>query len=234
MEYIGRELELFAAARNWKSYLRDRISPYLGSSVLEVGAGIGGTTRLLVSKQQSRWVCLEPDPALASDLRKTIDAGSLPATCSVREGTLSDLRPDERFDSIIYVDVLEHIDDDREELRCASQLLVPGGYVTVLSPAHQWLFSEFDKSLGHYRRYSAESLRAAGPKSLELEKLEFLDCVGVMASAANRVLLKSAMPTRSQIATWDRLMVPISRHIDPLFGRRLGKSILAVWKKRRK
>jgi hypothetical protein len=61
--------------------------------------------------------------------------------------------------------------------------------------------------------------------------MEYLDSVGVIASGANRLLLRSGMPTASQVALWDRVMVPVSRVIDPLFGRRIGKSILGVWRK---
>jgi SAM-dependent methyltransferase len=233
MEYVGQELELFATAHNWKSYLRDRIRPYLGERVLEVGAGIGGTTRLLVSDRQAQWVCLEPDPSLAAQLSDAIGAGALPDVCSVRTGVLGDLPADEKFDSIIYIDVLEHIEADAEELTLAADHAKPGGHVIVLSPAHQWLFSEFDESLGHFRRYSAGTLRRAAPESLIVEKIEYMDSIGVIASGANRLLLRKSMPGTAQIAFWDRIMVPVSRVIDPLFGHRLGKSILAVWKRAR-
>lgn len=231
MEYVGRELELFAKAYHWKSYLRERICPFLGRSVLEVGAGIGGTTKLLATSAQKKWVCLEPDPALAAALDASVTRRELPEACRVRVGTVLDLSPNEVFDSIIYIDVLEHIEGDAAELSAAVQHLTPGGCIVVLSPAHQWLFSEFDRSLGHFRRYSVSTLGAAAPPELKLERIEYLDSVGVIASGANRLLLRSAMPTDAQIALWDKLMVPVSRLIDPLFGRRLGKSILGVWRK---
>ena len=67
--YVGTELELFAHAVRWKSYLRRLITPYYGAEVLEVGAGIGGTTRVFHDEAVTHWVCLEPDPALAATLR---------------------------------------------------------------------------------------------------------------------------------------------------------------------
>jgi hypothetical protein len=160
-----------------------------------------------------------------------VAGGQLLAVCEVRVGVLADLSEAERFDTIIYADVLEHIEEDRAELERAARHLRPGGHIVVLSPAHQWLFTPFDQAIGHFRRYDRRSLRAVSPPDTELVRLFYLDSVGVLASGANRFLLGSAHPTRAQIQTWDRLMVPASRLIDPLLGRNLGKSIIGVWRK---
>jgi len=101
----------------------------------------------------------------------------------------------------------------------------------VLSPAHEFLFTPFDTAIGHFRRYSRASLRASAPDTLRTEKLVYLDAAGMLASAANRLLLQSSMPTERQILTWDRLLVPISRLVDPIFAGRIGKSVLGVWRK---
>jgi len=93
------------------------------------------------------------------------------------------------------------------------------------------LFSEFDKSIGHFRRYSPRSVRALRCSELELISVKQLDVVGILASAANRLALRQAMPNAEQIALWDRYMVPLSRVLDPLFFYRLGKSIMAVWRR---
>ena len=234
--YVGSELPLFARAVNWKSYWRSHVEQYLGSSVLEVGAGIGGTTELLcradgTAEKQRRWVCLEPDAALARELEAKARAGDVPACCEVKIGTVADLPAGEKFDSILYIDVVEHIEDDRAELERASHHLNPGGVVIVLSPAHPWLYSEFDHAIGHYRRYTRKMLHEAMPKSLERVKLIYLDSVGSLASALNKLVLRSPRPTPAQIRTWDRLMVRASRWIDPVFGHRVGKSVIGVYRK---
>ena len=231
--YVGTELDLFAEARHWKAYVRRRVAPYLGRRVLEVGAGHGGTTRALCSAapEDVDWVCLEPDLELAGRLSRSIEAGELPPRVRVRVGTLADVEPEPGFDSILYMDVLEHIEDDRAELAEAAERLAPGGFLVVLSPSHQWLFSPFDEALGHHRRYSRKTLAAVGPPALRRVRLDDLDAVGLLASLGNALLLRSAMPTRRQIALWDRVMVPASTVLDPLLGRRLGKSLLAVWRR---
>jgi SAM-dependent methyltransferase len=229
--YVGTELDLFATAERWKAYVRSQVGPYLGRQVLEVGAGHGGTTRMLCDRGPSRWVCLEPDSSLASRLIASISSGELPDCCEARIGTLTDLDEKDRFDTILYMDVLEHIADDRAELARAALQLQKGGHLVVLAPAHQWLFTPFDEAIGHYRRYTKTSLRAAAPDELGLARLVYLDSIGMLASLGNRLVLKSSMPSRGQIALWDRLMVPMSRIADPLLGYSLGKSVLAVWKK---
>lgn len=230
-DYVGGELELFARANNWKQYLRSQLRGYLTGDVLEVGAGLGGTTRVLFPGESTSWTCLEPDDRLASRIRQAVEAGELGGSCRVRVGTLADLDPGDRFDTILYVDVLEHIEDDRGEVAAAVDRLRPDGALAVLSPAHEWLFTAFDESIGHYRRYDRGSLRELTPARARLERLRYLDSVGVSASAANRLFLRSGMPTAGQIRIWDRFMVPISRILDPLLRYRFGKSVLAVWRK---
>ena len=227
--YIGQELELFATAVNWKEYLRRQIQPWLGAQVLEVGAGIGATTRFLFPPSSRRWVCLEPDSAMAQHLQESINTGELPGKCEVMIGSVADVASPELFDSILYIDVLEHIEDDAAEVRRVAEHLNPGGRLIILSPAHQCLYTEFDRSIGHFRRYNARMIKALTPNTLTLERLRYLDVVGTCASLANVVLLRQSMPSERQILVWDRLMVPISRWIDPLFAYSLGKSILAVW-----
>jgi hypothetical protein len=135
------------------------------------------------------------------------------------------------FDTLLYMDVLEHIEDDRGELARAAGMLSPGGHVIALSPAHNGLFTPFDKVIGHYRRYTRATLRALTPPTLKPVRIEYLDSVGLLASLANRLVLRQSMPTASQIAVWDKGMVRVSKLLDPLLGYNLGKSVLGVWKR---
>jgi SAM-dependent methyltransferase len=230
-EYVGHELDLFAKASNWKAYLNRQVSPYIGRHVLEIGAGLGGTTLHLCTGAHDRWLCLEPDRELARRLEAAIKAGELPPCCQVELGTVHDQPAEPAFDTLLYIDVLEHIEDDARELARAARLLRPGGHVVVLSPAHQSLYTPFDAAIGHYRRYSKKALSALTPSGLQLVRLRYLDAVGMVASLGNRLILNQSMPTARQIALWDGIMVRISRLIDPVTAYSLGKSVLAVWKK---
>ena len=229
--YQGAELDSFELAENWKSYWIRLIRPFLGDSILEVGAGIGANTMRLASIPGLRITCLEPDHALVKRLQKKIEDNRLESRVTASAGYVKDLVATEAFDSILYIDVLEHIKDERRELQDAVSLLKPKGRLIILSPAHMFLYSNFDQAIGHYRRYTRQTLQQAVPRGMRTSSLHYLDSVGFLASAANRILLKQAAPSLKQVLTWDRWFVPLSLRLDPILGYRAGKSVLGVWQK---
>lgn len=230
-KYPGEELQLFESATNWKNYFSSHITKYLRGKILEVGAGIGGTTLLLNNGKAESWLLLEPDEQMQQTLQQKIKGQVLPANCKVVPGTLDSLDINEKFDCIIYIDVLEHIEQDADELNKATNLLVQNGYLIILSPAFQFLFNPFDKAIGHFRRYTRKTLSAIKPISLSQEKIIYLDSAGFFASLLNKLLLRQSYPRKRQVQIWDRWMIPVSRITDRIFFYSFGKSILAVWKK---
>jgi SAM-dependent methyltransferase len=233
IKYEGGELALFARARNWKRYFGARLGRHIRARVLEVGAGLGGTTAVLCDAGLDSWTALEPDPDLAERLEEMASAGVLPLAPEVVVGTLADLPGDRTFDTILYIDVLEHIEDDRGEVEQAVGHLSPEGKLVVLCPAHPALYTPFDQAIGHFRRYNKAMLRALTPPTARLVSSFYLDSVGMLLSLANRLLLKSAMPTARQIEVWDRIFVPFSRLMDPLLGWQVGKTVVAIWSRLR-
>lgn len=227
--YPGGELELFAAATNWKSYFAGILRPFIGGRVLEVGAGIGANIPFLHNQRVTCWTSMEPDPALAARIEERVAAGRLPPNCHVVSGTIADLEPSKTFDTILYLDVLEHIADDKAELVRVVGNLAPGGRLIVLAPAHQFLFSPFDDAIGHHRRYSASGLARLEPPECALITCRMLDCAGFFASLGNRLLLYKSMPSQGQIAFWDKFLVPLSRRLDAALAYRFGKTVVAVW-----
>ena len=226
--YIGTELELFAHATNWKSYFSRALKPYVRGRVLEVGAGAGANTRFLLNADVAEWTALEPDQELYCSLNAHLQSlGDW--RLSALKGAVAELDSRELFDTILYIDVLEHIEDDLAELESTARRLKPGGSLVVLSPAHQFFFSEFDRSIGHYRRYNRSSLLRLTPPALKLTKIWYLDSIGCIASCANKIILRQSTPTLKQILFWDRVLVAISRFADPMVGNTIGKSIVAVW-----
>ena len=228
-KYVGSELELFADVLNWKAYWSGQIRPFLRGDILEVGAGIGSNTRLLDPGFSGRWVCLEPDPELVGQLVKNLEETNPRRPHETVCGTVESLAG-QQFYTIIYIDVLEHIDNDRDELDRAASHLRPDGHLIVLSPAHQRLFSPFDAAIGHFRRYNRSMLLGIAPASLRLERMRYLDCAGLILSAANMLLLRQSMPAKAQLKFWDRWIVPVSRVLDRLFFYSVGKTIVAVWR----
>lgn len=247
-DYIGNELELFSQALNWKGYYGKKLKKFIHGDVLEAGAGIGETTTHLFNSKVRSWTCLEPDGRLLEEVKKKIKSGQLPSLCEPLQGTSLDILEKRRisvaenrtnasnstpfhFDSILYIDVIEHIENDAEELLRARDLLRPGGHLIILVPAHQWLYSPFDKAIGHYRRYNKKRLRTVIPGGMKQEQLCYLDSIGLYASLSNKLLLRKDYPTLNQVKFWDRLIVPLSRSIDPLLFYSVGKTLIGVWTK---
>ena len=229
-KYVGSELELFAAVHNWKSYWSSQIGPYIAGDVLEVGAGIGANTSYLNRGTIRSWVCLEPDRQLVEELRRAVCDAKLLLDYEAVCGTLQSLSG-RHFDTIVYIDVLEHIEDDRKELAEASALLRNGGRIIVVAPAHQNLFTPFDAAVGHFRRYDRASLKSISPAGTRLERLWYLDSAGLLLSSANRFFLNQSMPTKAQLKVWDDWVIPISRVLDKCLFGSVGKSIVGVWQK---
>lgn len=231
--YIGQELDHFRLAKNWKAYWFSQIRPYLGRDVLEVGAGNGNNTQELAGAPEIHLNALEPDAALVAQHRERLAELSEDQRSRVTllSGTLADLPGDAQYDSILYIDVLEHIEDDAGEALAAMHHLRPGGRLIVLSPAFMVLYSPFDKALGHYRRYTLSTLAAVIPPALRVRRLRYLDSLSFPLSLGNRLMLRQSVPTQSQIRFWDGVVVPVSRMADPLLSRIAGRSVLGIWEK---
>jgi len=229
--YSGTELDNAALAVNWKAYFRSRLKRYIRGNVLEVGAGLGGTTVQLRDGTQSSWLCLEPDATLADRLEATLRETSSTVPTRAVIGGLDVLEDNARFDCILYIDVLEHIENDVGELQHAAQHLAAGGVLVVLCPAFQVLFSEMDHALGHFRRYTKPTLAAVFPPSLRRVELFYLDSLGMIASLTNRYFLRQNAPNAGQVRFWDSKIIPVSRVLDPLLFHSIGRSVVAVYEK---
>lgn len=228
-KYPGDELVLFQHAKHWKKYFSRQVRPYIKGTVLEVGAGIGSTTLLLNDGSAKQWLMLEPDEQMYLALKEKIGANLFPGNCRLQSGTIDGAST--MFDTIIYIDVLEHIEDDAEEMKKAAGLLNEGGHIIVLAPAFQSLYSPFDKAIGHCRRYSKKKLNKIAPAGLKLMSCRYYDSVGYLASVMNKLFLRQKMPSLRQVHFWDRWMVPVSAVTDKICFHSFGKSIIAVWEK---
>lgn len=229
--YQGQELTLFEEARNWKQYLAENISEYIQGTVLEAGAGLGETTAYLLNKNVSDWLCLEPDEKLVNHINQKIIDKQLPNVCRVLQGDLSALDKGDQFDTIVYIDVLEHIEQDKLELEKAAGYLKNGGHLVVLSPAFQFLYSPFDKAIGHFRRYDKASLRKIKPGTMVEKKMFYLESSGMLLLLINRFLSGKSYPSRTTVKFWDKVFIPVSRVIDKIIFHSFGKTIIGIWQK---
>ncbi len=151
-------LHALSAAPRFNRWMADTIRPYVGDAVLEIGAGIGNLTRALIPRR--RWyVASDIDPEHLARLATRFHHRP---NLEVRHCDLT--RPEDfeplrgRMDSVVCLNVLEHIEDDLAGLRNLYAALKPGGRAIVLVPHGQEIYGTLDKALGHYRRYSREEL----------------------------------------------------------------------------
>ena len=224
--YAGKELPLFWEASNFHDYYFRLFGCWIGGHVLEVGGGMGALTTLLLRNGVEQLTVCEPDRVLAAELQERFGdrVGVIPS------GLHEIPRSIGAFDTVLYVDVLEHIRDDVGEVAAAVARLKPGGTLVIAGPAHAFLYSAFDTAIGHHRRYDRASIealvRSAG--CLELVRFAYFDCLGVMLSLGNRWVNRQTVPSRRQLLFWDRIVLPLSRRLDPLLNYRVGKSFVAV------
>jgi 2-polyprenyl-3-methyl-5-hydroxy-6-metoxy-1,4-benzoquinol methylase len=199
--------------------------------VIDVGAGIGSTAKVLNFKKFKRWVELEPDQTHVKKIRQDQIRGLIPEYYEVRCGMLRDIAQKEVFDTILYIDVLEHIESDSEELLLAERYLSTKGNIIILAPAHPFLFTIFDQRVGHFRRYNKKTMESISPPNLKVINLRYLDSIGMIASFLNKSFLRSDSPKPSHIKLWDRILVRTSRKFDKILSYNLGKSIVCVLQK---
>lgn len=212
-------------ARRWCGlFLSD-----LGPRVLEVGAGLGQNTRVM-AESGAHVTALEPDTQLFTQLSSEF---SSEASVSVSNSSVLNLTEDQmsaRFTSAVYVNVLEHIEDDESELRLVSRVLEPGGKVIIFSPALPFLYSSLDGTSCHYRRYTRREIRALLVRSgFEVERLEYHDQFGAFLYWLTYRLLKIRSAESSSVFLYDNVVLPISTVITRILGKRvIGKNILAI------
>ncbi|MCB0769467.1 MAG: methyltransferase domain-containing protein [Flavobacteriales bacterium] len=229
MKYVGSELELFRNANRWKAYWSVLVLPYVRGAVLDVGSGLGVNADHLWNPNIHRYTFMEPDEALLKEVPAHLHLAD-PARTEMVHGTTASMAG-RSFDTILYIDVLEHIADPVAELRRAMDLLAPSGHLIILVPAFPCLYSAFDKAIGHHRRYTRAMLRADLPGGPTEVQLRYLDSAGFALSAANRMLLRQDSPTAGQIRFWDECVIPLTRVTDRLVRHGFGRSLLGTWRK---
>jgi SAM-dependent methyltransferase len=223
------DLERLGTAERFFNWVLDEFHPYLRGSVLEVGAGTGTITRRLVQRYpELRVTALEPAENVVGDLESF--AAVTPQVIVLRQ-TLAGAGSQARgYDAVLYLNVLEHIEDDAAELRRAAAALAPGGALLVFGPALSWLYGELDYKAGHYRRYSVDGLRGlAEAAGFQVVKAGYLDVLGVLPYWLLYRLGGSDRIGGTSIWGYDRVIVPVSRLLQRVAPDRLiGKNVLLI------
>ena len=158
MKNLHSQIDIFYNTKNWKNYWTKGLSDFIKGDILDVGSGTGSNIPFYSKViNTSQITCLEPDKKLFSNLKKKHKNKK---KIIIKNLKLSQLKNTKKYKTIIYADVLEHIKNDFKELRLALNHLKKNGRLIILCPAHNFLFTSFDKNVGHFRRYNKNMFKS--------------------------------------------------------------------------
>lgn len=228
-QYFGRDLEAMAFAARYHRWILGEFHPYLGRAVAEVGAGTGSFTKLLLERV-ARLTAFEPSANMFPQLAESM-AGRPGVTLVNDFFGPAATSTEARFDTVLYVNVLEHVEDDSGEVAAMYQALESGGHALVFVPALASLYSDLDRTLGHFRRYHRKSLRSLFEQAgFEIVKCNYFDFAGIVPWYLAFVLMKKTI-SPGKVSIYDRLVVPVMRILEGLIPPPVGKNLLLVAKK---
>ena len=224
IQYDGFELDHFDSASNFRQYQISLIKKFIKGKFLEVGAGKGGLVPFY-KKLIKDITIIEPEKKLFKILKKK----NFDKKLKIKNQTIKDIK--KKYDTIIYYDVLEHIKNDLNETKLAVKKLNKDGYLIFSVPAYQTFFSDFDKSVGHYKRYNRQDFIVLGKRTgLKIEKIAYYDSMGFLFLVLNKLFSLKQTNLKNKIYLWNLLM-PISKFIDFITFNKFGKSLLCVFRK---
>jgi len=236
--YSGRELEAMDEASNYHRWILGIFAPYLGRHLVEVGAGLGSFSELILRHHACETLSLvEP----SRDMYQQLEAWArlMPAKPLVETyqsgfpEAVPLMKAKHSLDSIIYVNVLEHIVDDALELNAIHHALSDNGRVFIFVPALSWLYGPFDQRVGHLRRYTKGELeRKLARAGFRTIVSTYFDLVGIAPWWFKYRLLKSATMEPRGVRFYDRYIVPVARRLESTIHPPVGKNVIVVAEKR--
>jgi len=218
-------LERMAAAPRFNRWMFKRLRRWIGRRVLEIGAGIGNMSAFLVDRE--RVVLTDTEPYYLGRLRERFAAYPTVTVAELRLPAVDGSLAGQRLDTVMCLNVLEHIEDDRASLEAMGRLLQPGGHLVLLVPALRALYGTMDEALGHFRRYVPAELKAkVVAAGFELRHLEYFNLAGVPGWwFAGRVLRRRVIPGGA--LRWYEALVPLFR-LEAVLPWRIGQSLIAI------
>ena len=227
--YAANDLETIEEARRYGEHVFELFRPFIGRRVLEVGAGIGTMSRKLV-RAADLVVGIEPNANCFTRLESAMrgEPKFTLLSCHLEECDLDDLRA-KQLDTVYCVNVLEHIEDDVAALRTFKDLIAPRGHVLIYVPAVQAAYGPLDAELGHHRRYSKRTLRAAfAAAGLDLIRLRYANPIGLIGWMYNSHVTKARHHSLEQVKLFERFVAPWALPLERLIPPPIGSSLVAI------
>ncbi|MFO1391449.1 MAG: methyltransferase domain-containing protein [Agitococcus sp.] len=229
-QYFGKDLEAMTFAINYHQWILEQIQPFIGKSVAEIGAGNGNFSEFILQKDINKLYAFEPSKNMFDMLKsKYIGNQKIEAINDFFENKSNNYA--EFFDSVMYINVLEHIPDDLEALMHAHTTIKKEGYLLIFVPALGFLYSDLDKKVGHQRRYSKKMLiDVVTQAGFKIEKVKYFDVLGILPWYITFVLLGKTT-SKANVTLYDKIVVPIAKIIEKIITPPLGKNLILIAKK---
>lgn len=235
-EYSGDEnLEVMGAMNNYNQWIYDTIAPYLGRRILEAGCGNGNITRYILQRSGiERYVGVDLSSAFCRSLEQSAWPQA-PGTCvfkalDLQDPGLVDLAQPP-FDSIVCLNVLEHIEHDRELLERMLTMLEPGGRLILIVPAFQQLYGTIDAIDHHYRRYTRPRLTSLVQRAgFNVRCAFYFNVMGIPAWIWHGKIRKLTTHPKSEMTLWDRA-VPWLQKLERWVPIPCGLSVVLIAEK---
>lgn len=221
-------LEDLVEAANYRRWLVDLALPHLGDDPLEIGSGLGHYASDWAAAGVPRWTASEADAGRLQALHERFDGDPV---VRVRELAVP-IEETASHSAVVAYNVLEHIPDDVGALRAFAGLLRPGGRVVLIVPAFPSAMSDFDRDIGHQRRYRRTSLRrAVVDAGLQVEVLHHVNSIGLLGWYVLVKALRGRPKAGVVLCLYDRAVVPVLRAIESRLRPPFGQSLFVVARK---
>lgn len=235
-EYAGRDLEGMCFAKNYHRWVLGIFEPFLGTRLVEVGAGTGSFSELLLERRIESLSLVEPSTEMYKILADRINlvdhAVQVRTYNAFFTRVADDIRVNQQPDAIVYVNVMEHIADDELELRVAHQTLAEGGRIFIFVPALRWLYGSLDRQIGHHRRYRRAELEGkCGRAGFRLIRSGYFDFAGIVPWGIKYRMLKSDKLEPGAVMLYDKFVVPAARAIESVIRPPIGKNLFVIAEK---
>lgn len=225
-----RTLEVISKAQKFNQWMYDTIRPFCHGNVLEIGSGIGNISRFFIQDGYSITLS-DTDEFYLDQLKKKFNGINITSIDLVHENFATEYNHlFQNFDTLIFLNVLEHIGDDELAIGNCRQFLKPGGSLVILVPAYSFLFSKIDKELRHYRRYTAKKLSSLVlKKEFIVKKVFYFNALGILSWMYGKIFRLGAIPSKN-MKLFDQL-VPAAKMIDKILLRKTGLSVILTAQK---
>ena len=217
-------LEQLEQAKNYSAWIVELIAPHVSGRILEVGAGRGTYSTYFADR--GHLTALEPSQAHSAALRERLkDYPNVVVITAQLDGTAAP----GSYDTVVLLNVLEHIPDDHQALGDIYESLAPGGKMVLWVPAFEALYGKFDQRIGHYRRYRRNELLAlVHHVGFQQVTARYTNLPGYFAWWLV-VRMLGRTPTAGRLAsTYDRYFIPVIRRVERFVRPPIGQSLLVV------